>query len=619
MKTQRSLLLPALMASVLIAPAAIAHGGMYRGPGPAKAGGGATGGGRGAGSRTGPGTGGGYFPTSSHEWYTWWDYNKDYYLYRNRKVSPAKGDGGTSIDAPGLRNVLPRSFVVEELIPTLIHELSNKSAKRELITGGLVALARLQPGEAALPVIMGYLDDIQLYAETAALSLGIMGEKKAVPVLTDLAKDSRRGRRLVKDNKVSFRTRSFALYGLGLFSQRSKNHYARMQVFKDLALILKTKGLRQDVQVAALHAIRLLAYDRSGIGGEMIQADTTAFLQRFIARKKLPELVRAHAVSALALVLGKAEDPAGKVRPLLLRFIQNRKVHPWVQQSAVMGLGHVTAKSESATIKALAKYMKKGKDRHARNLAAIALGRIGGADARNFLYKELRDARTNIKPWIALGLGVYGDVTRRADPAGRVDRTLGDALIRHMGKLRFPMNRAGLAVASGILGYKPAAAIVEASVKSRNKADNSNGYFAEALGLIRHPASVKAVMALVEDSLRQPETLSRAVLALGLLGDHGIAGRLLEMLDKSKSSGSVQAALARALGNVGGFAEARSLLTLVKDKSRRDTVRGFSAVALGLLGERTRWPWHTRLVIGINYMAPTETLLGGGNGVLEIL
>ena len=50
-----------------------------------------------------------------------------------------------------------------------------------------------------------------------------------------------------------------------------------------------------------------------------------------------------------------------------------------------------------------------------------------------------------------------------------------------------------------------------------------------------------------------------------------------------------------------------------------DTARAFAAVALGIVCEREPLPWNAKISVGINYRALCSTLVGGANGVLEIL
>jgi len=68
--------------------------------------------------------------------------------------------------------------------------------------------------------------------------------------------------------------------------------------------------------------------------------------------------------------------------------------------------------------------------------------------------------------------------------------------------------------------------------------------------------------------------------------------------------------------------EARSidpLLEMFLDESLTDGARAFAVVALGIVGDRDLLPWSSELTVNLNYFVLTETMAGGGKGVLEIL
>ena len=619
--------LVAILALVLVASGTLlAHGGFYRGPGPNKApraGGGVTGGPAKPGVPGTQGTPG--LPALSFDdaWYIWWEYNKDGYLYRDR-LSAKEASAGSLTAARGRRAALKRSYVEQTVIPLLIQVLLKGSKNRELITGALIALARLKPKDEAIPVIADYLDETQEFSETAALALGISGSKAALPILLSLASDTAEGAEATGHTRVHYRTRSFALYGIGIWCQQREDNYQKLKVLPALLAILgkeskrRDKNLRQDTEVAALQAVRLLAPGGDDVASELLRRDAIEFLLAYVKnRKKKAALLRSHAVSALGGVLGHHEDPTGKVRDVLVDVLDDRRAQGWVHQSAVMSLGRIGLVDDGELQKRLDLYMRKGKDRHARHLASIALGRIASDDCRQLLLKRLRKARTQDRTWIALALGVLDDVRRERLGNPAVDKTIGDALYQVARKFKAKENRAALSIALGIQGYRDGASLISAWIDPSFKTIY-NGYYAEGLGLLHARAAQGTIRKLVDASLRHPAVLAKAVLALGQLGDPAVAPFLVDLL-RSRKSSLVQASVSQALGNVGGEREADQLVEIVGDKKERDIVRGFAAVALGIMGEPTKLPWHYKLSSGLNYLAQTETLVGGGLGVLEIL
>ena len=47
--------------------------------------------------------------------------------------------------------------------------------------------------------------------------------------------------------------------------------------------------------------------------------------------------------------------------------------------------------------------------------------------------------------------------------------------------------------------------------------------------------------------------------------------------------------------------------------------RAFSAVALGLVGDKEQVPWNSKIAANTNYRANVETLTGSSTGILDIL
>ena len=176
---------------------------------------------------------------------------------------------------------------------------------------------------------------------------------------------------------------------------------------------------------------------------------------------------------------------------------------------------------------------------------------------------------------------------------------------------------AALAIAMGIQDHAPTIRQVAAAFNPK-VVTVYNSYVAESLGLLHARSSQKAMKLLARRSLRHPAVFSKTILALGQMGDPEVGSYLGKRIRTSRYMLEKSSA-ALALGNVGGIREADQLIKIVKDVNQEDPVRGFAVVALGVMGEPTRLPWYHALMMGVNYLARTETLAGGGKGVLEIL
>ena len=252
--------------AAICCPFSFGHGGTYRGPGdtvPPGAGGGGGGGGSPTtpgptgpsapgspsnpgtpgfpGAAPGAGTGAGspvYTPGGASgpdltQWTFWWEFNKDPYLSLKNKLhkgAPQSGgdefflghgqkDQAVDLFRPNI------SDIRDKIVPALVKALETQK-NNDILTGSLMSLAKIGNlddysnfGEKIVPFLS---DSNQEISETAALSLGILGSEKYIDLLISLATNSVEGRKAVgRTNEVPYRTRSFALYGLGLIASES--------------------------------------------------------------------------------------------------------------------------------------------------------------------------------------------------------------------------------------------------------------------------------------------------------------------------------------------------------------------------------------------------------------
>ncbi len=607
---------------VLGSPSLLAHGGVYRGPGtsevPRVGGAGRPGTPR----PTGPITPGQIpMPVEIHDqsWFVWWEYNKSPYFYRDRLVA---GEAVSQGERKGrsVRFVLAAGYVEQTLVPLFIKILKRGSSNRELLTSSLIALARLRPKEDAIPTIARYLKRNQEYAETAALALGISGNKAALPILLTLAANKRAAGKWVRGTRVNYRTRSFALFGLGIWCRQTDDSYSRAKALVVVLRILQKEAksrerhLRQDTEVAALHALRLIVSGSEGTSGDVLRRDSIGFLLDYIRDRKKADLLRSHAVSALGLALGRHADPTGKAKALLLKVLADDSESKWVHQSAVISLGFMGKEKDRNLLEQLDIYVREGKDSHARNLARIAMARIASDEARTLLLQRFLVGRED---WDALALAMLDAERRKRPGLDQVDKTIGDALLTGSRMSGSTRTGSALSIAIGIQAYRPSIDSVAAAFDDK-AITIYNAYVAESLGLLQAVSSQKKIKKLAERSLRHPGVFSKAILALGQLGTPDVGSYLGKLL-RTRRYTVEKASVALALGYVGGVREADLLIRVVKNRNQEDLVRGFAAVALGIMGEPTKLPWYHHFLEGVNYVARTSTLTDGGKGVLEIL
>ncbi len=650
-----------------------AHGGQYRGPGdtvpPNPGGGGGRTGGPGGPTTPGPGgpttptpggpttpgpntpppsapTGGpasGRGPTTGgpggvaqgddlSQWQFWWEFNKDPFL--NLKHALHEGavvsgsddfDLGRGKRKDAVSTLAPSISDKKNATEALKWGLDDKDSNRDIISSCMVALAKIGLDKDILPLFKAHLPDKdQEQSETAAVAMGIANLPEAVPDLLELAKDSQVGRKIVENDRVPFRTRSFACYGLGLIAYSSKDNKLKAKIYEAMhALVADESMSNRDIKIAALNAIRLLRPNTESEEGKTLHQKAVEFLSAYMMKKKGNQQIQSHAVTALAALVGRGDrfDPKGTYKAMILEILKDRRKRTWMDQSAVLALGEMATPEDEEISKALQEYFKRGRDEQAKNFCGIALGQIGGAKNRDFLVTTLRKKRTKSisKPWLALGIAVEDYNMRQKDPNYAGSAAAREAILREFKSMRNNLFAAGLAIAMGILRYQDAGPdILDRLLRYKNQ-DQPAGYFAVALGLMNYKEAKNDINDIVEGALRRDILLTQGSIALGLLGDKTIGGKLIERMKSRANVVAVQSALAQAIGFIGDKNSVRPLIEMLHDKSYRDIPRAFAAVALGLVCDKEEFPWNSKIAVGANYRANVETLTGAGTGILDIL
>jgi len=208
------------------------------------------------------------------EWTLWWELNRHAYLDLRRHVHA--GGSGTGSDEFFLgfgerrqtRDVLRPSErqIRERVLPALLEAL-DREENPIVVRSLLIALAKIgdEPGPTGgsylAQVLRGYLKEgNQGVEETAAIALGILGADAALEDLVALVTDSYEGRRrLVEDAEVTYRTRAFAAYGLGLLGSDTRSEAVRRRIVEVLARTLTSDDSpSDDLGVACVLALGLV-------------------------------------------------------------------------------------------------------------------------------------------------------------------------------------------------------------------------------------------------------------------------------------------------------------------------------------------------------------------------
>ncbi len=588
------------------------------------------------------------------EWTFWWEFNKAPYLRLKEKLARRKGITRNTGILCGLRgfrregsSLLPSPQTLKSVVVPALKRALSGTRRRDIVTSCLVALAKIGGTSGLGKTFRKFLSSPdQEVSETAVLCLGLSGGKENLPLLESILLDTPKGRALVKDpSGVHFRKRAFAAYALGLLARAHELVDVKEEIFEILKTALQGKRFpNRDVPVACVLAIRLLRPREDDPLGKVLSLKAAAFLLDSARDPGRSFLVRAHSLEGVARLLGRGgpaprKPPSqGEGRALTLRakrallrekaraflkdLLERGRENSTILQSAVLALGEMGDPSDGETLDLLVKTAggKGPRDLQTRFFANIALAYLGAAGAegasKDLVSRLVERGRKVEKPWIALALGVNQAelLLRKRPPTPGAE----EALLAAFGKLRNPSRRAAVAVALGLAQCRKAGAWILREME-RSRVPSFKGYCALSLGLMGYGDAVGVLRAQLEKSLNLPVLLRRTAVALGLLGEKSVVPDLLGVMARAPRNLAVLSSLAIGLGLVGDRRTIPALTDMLFDKNLTDTTRAFAAVALGIVGERWPLPWNSGIARGLNYRAAVETLVGGANGILDIL
>jgi HEAT repeat protein len=441
-------------------------------------------------------------------WEHWWARNKFRYL-----------EFPGIADKEGMRPRTPRSERIQDRIDGLKKDcialfrpfLFDRSAR--LRRAALIGLARLGDAES-LPAMMGLLQDgNQTVRDAALLALGILGSDEANHTLLHIVRGTEQAAALLGQSNVPDYFRAFAQVSLAL------------EKVKGIDLVLE--GVARDR--AASPEVRALALEGLGLlGGD----GAIKFLMEFAGDSRgAPELL-----SAAVAALGKSGESIAM--SCLDQCLFSRSVP--MRQSAALGLGSLAGARRDDIVKRLHRGYRHTNDQALKGFSLIAMGRIGGAQAVQFLDRAARTGPSSDHAWACLGLGL---ALRKAPDERAADHLVQQA-VSHP-------NRSTRGAAAIALGLVRCGKAVESLTRMLAEGDDPyhRGYCALALGMIGDASSVAPLrLAMRKDAL--PQVRTQAALALALLRDTAFSGELLDLLVSSHND-ATKAFVALSLGFMG--------------------------------------------------------------------
>jgi len=610
--------------------------------GPAKP---STGGPRQPGRTPGRTTGGGVPLTADFtQWNYWWEFNKDAYIGLREAVHTTSTTTGLDDFYMGptkkpVQNLLVPTHdqIQNDILPSLKRALDSTN-QRDIVSSCLIGMAKIGQDHSDFELVDVFTPrlarDNQEIRETAALAMGIAAvrSEKALDTLVALALDAPMARRLV-DGEVSNRTRSFALYGLGLYASEHAIPELKSRAFTAMRTVLESKErLNRNVQVAAIQGIGMLDFDYSDKSSRDMLDDALDVLQRFYDKKSGvgSQLIQAHCPTAITKLVGRTHPRTESFRQSFAAEIRGdkkgRRSHD-LARSSVLALGQLCEPydgkkdADAHYSKLLVDTFKNHKDAQTRNFALVALGQIGGSLNREYLLRIVRKGKKgNDRPWAALSLGLLAHAKFKASgDSCEPDQMIGETLLEQLESARSPVYVGALGVALGLSRCTDAAPLMEQKILGGIAKPEQAGYLCLGLALMKERRSIETIRTTMKKSSRRPILFAQAATALGVLGDKSAAEELHRRLDEEGRNLSTLAAIATALGKIGDRRSVEPLKRALFDTERGDLQRAFAAVSLGGVADRALMPWHTKISKNINYRAAVETLTNSNSGILDIL
>jgi len=503
--------------------------------------------------------------TDDDQWNNWWEANKFDFIELRRIEDPRRTGQGFEPETPAqreLRLAANRLKVREQILPVLRSlTRSNDPAVR---SAAVVALGKLHD-ESSIDLVRNALGDGSLdVRRSSMLSLGVLESGRASWLLMNIADDSRAGRTLVSSSPIAVDDRGTALITAAL----------RGDVATE-PLLLQMLSERDGMHPELLS----MAADAAGLMGS---SEAIRPLIDIAFDKQLPQGVRSSAIGAL----GRIGDPS--VTPALMELLDG-DLDP--RRAATVALGLVGHAGAARVIDRLGDMLEHETDAVARHFAAISLGRIGGELARSRLLAAFTKPRDDMRPWLALALGVC----ERTSPSGAI----APVLLDRFKKENNTDSQASCLIAIGLCHTDQGLAELAEALK-HSRVDLA-GAAAMGLGLSGQAVAATPLREALATATNA-DVLRQTALALGILGDSASIPALLEVM-RATSNPFVASYAAIGVAFMGDDEAAGPLLDLIQHQGPIGVTTTYAIAAVGQLFDSDRRPALSRLSSGDNYLS----------------
>lgn len=580
-------------------------------------------------------TSGGAIGSDLSTWVFWWEFNKDRFLNLRSKVAEiaiaTEGAGpllGLGAGAGRIPSLLPTMRQKKNIIVPELLRLLSEEENTDIATASMIALAKVgiqvENCEAAFTRLLDAPS--QEVRETAALSLGILKDERALPLLESLLADDQDGRKVTGGSEVPPRTRTFAAYGLAMVGHETKEQMVKERVAETLyRTLVEDASAIKDIRVACVVGLGVLELKDPSL---MVHR-----LGGILDEDRMSPLVLAHIPNAMAKLMrtlpGAHPERDAAIDRFLAILAPRSKRSAFLKMSAVQALGMAAVADDprnSEIFDTLVRQSKKAKNVQVKNFTAISMAYLGVADPAlrpktiRFLSGKMRKSSTSYRQWSGLSLGVMAYLLDKKGAA--MPQTTMDVTLSRFRDAKSPEEKSAYAIALGLMRYAPAKEhLLHSLMESRDT--QFRGYAALALGMLDAREYGKDLSVLVGQSQRKPDLLRQASIGLGLMKDRNALSLLLGYLEPESGRRprlAVLSSVATAIGFIGDKASVTPLIDTMGNDRLTPLGRAFAAVALGMVADKDLLPWNSMFSGDLNYRASVSTLVdqATGTGILDI-
>jgi HEAT repeat protein len=582
-----------------------------------------------------------------NDWRIWWRLNRDPLLVVSAlEAMPLSRDGGFFLGDELQRDasrVVKPGVLIESVMPALEAALGRETSP-QVQSAILIALGRageLATRASSERVLALCAADNGQVREAAVVAAGLQAEPWVLRRLVHVVHGCEAGRTILGERPVDTRSSAFAALSIGLGLARRDNEDLRRYVVFELARSAAGAFAAADVPAACVVSIGLLPLPWSGTqepeearpAPQLSREGQIAWMLQAVQATSVHRQVRGQA----ALALGRLCDGADAswrefVAETLLQLLDARSDSGVeVRQGAAIALGMLgDCDQDGLDVRVRRALLRSARDGDAltRRFALLSLARVaarggdgdsqaGRAELVAFLTETLRNARSGLDSWAALGLGLLGrELFRQGIPP---PREVHAALAARVSGARSPMTVGAYGLGLSLAQAPGADEELAAALARFGGDEHAGAHLSIALGLAGGPLARTTLAEVIGGTRGRPQLLHDAALALVLSGDFGGTPRLVQAFGEATGL-DARGALASALGRTGDTRAIDPLVRALNDGEARQMSRALAARGLGWLVDQGSAPVWSPLSCDLNWGADTTTLAGvAGGDFLELL